>query len=397
MKKKILIHHHCTYHFKNNKYFTVSFIGHWINELSKYFDVGLLIHKSRKQKENNDCQISPNVKIHSLGLEGKKWDRISRIRRIKKICKLVSPQYDILLIRGITPRQLTINRNCEIKYKFFLLVGSLIDSRPKFKELFKNPYQYFIHYWRKFELRIISKDSTIFSNSPSIAYEVKKYLCINHVHYIPTNTISVNHNQNKLKEIDPTKPIKLLFCGRIERDKGIIELIDSLQLLNKKENKYLLTIVGVGSQPFMNLLHDYIKSKGMEKFTHFAGFIQFGNSLFEYYSESDIFVLPSYHEGFPHVIWEAAAMSTPVIVTNVGGIPGVISNNEAELINPRSSSEIVKAVEEITNDPLRTKTKLLKLKTLLINNTLEESIKVLFKNINQVTPNDGNDHRCSTP
>ena len=151
MKKKILIHHHCTYQQKNNIYYTVSFIGHWINELSKYFDVGLLIHKSRKQKENNDCQISPNVKLHSLGLEGKIWDRISRIRRIKKICKLVSPQYDILLIRGITPRQLTINRNCDIKYKFFLLVGSIIDSRPKFNELFKHPYQYFIHYWRKFE------------------------------------------------------------------------------------------------------------------------------------------------------------------------------------------------------------------------------------------------------
>ena len=109
------------------------------------------------------------------------------------------------------------------------------------------------------ELRIISRGSTIFANSPSIANEVKKYLCIDHVHYIPTNTISVNHNQNKLKEIDQNNPIKLLFCGRIERDKGIIELIDALHLLNKKENKFLLTIVGVGSHPFMNLLHDYIK------------------------------------------------------------------------------------------------------------------------------------------
>ena len=135
----------------------------------------------------------------------------------------------------------------------------------------------------------------------------------------------------------------------------------------------------------------------MEKFTHFAGFIQFGNSLFEYYSESDIFVLPSYHEGFPHAIWESAAMSTPVIVTNVGGITGVVSNNEVELINPRSSSEIVKAVEEIIGDPLRTETKLLKLKTLLFNNTLEESTKVLFKNLNELIPNDANDHRCSTP
>ena len=88
MKKSILIHHHCTFESHGETYKTVSFIAHWVNELNKYFDVGLLIHESRNNKVSNDSNIDSNIKIHSLGYEGKKWDRIQRIKRIKNKWKI---------------------------------------------------------------------------------------------------------------------------------------------------------------------------------------------------------------------------------------------------------------------------------------------------------------------
>ena len=140
MRKSILIHHHCTYSPSGDVNMTVSFIANWVNELNRYFDVGLLIHESRSVNNRNDSRIDTEIKVHSLGYEGNRWDRIERIRRIKRICKNISKEYDVLLIRGITPRQLTINRSCNISIKTFLFVGSLIDSSPPFANIFRNPY-----------------------------------------------------------------------------------------------------------------------------------------------------------------------------------------------------------------------------------------------------------------
>jgi glycosyltransferase involved in cell wall biosynthesis len=70
------------------------------------------------------------------------------------------------------------------------------------------------------------------------------------------------------------------------------------------------------------------------------------------YRNADIFVLPSYHEGFPRTIWEALANSCPIIVSKVGSIPYVLENGlNAILINPKSELEIVNAVMELINNP----------------------------------------------
>ena len=47
---------------------------------------------------------------------------------------------------------------------------------------------------------------------------------------------------------------------------------------------------------------------------------------------ADIFIIPSYQEGFPRVIWEAMANSVPVIATNVGGLEETIKHEKTGLI-----------------------------------------------------------------
>ena len=54
---------------------------------------------------------------------------------------------------------------------------------------------------------------------------------------------------------------------------------------------------------------------------------------YQHLKNSSILVLPSYHEGFSHIIWEAAVMKVPVIVTDVGGIKSLITGNDAYFIN----------------------------------------------------------------
>ena len=75
----------------------------------------------------------------------------------------------------------------------------------------------------------------------------------------------------------------------------------------------------------------------------------------KFYERADALVLPTYSEGFPHVIWEAAAHSCPVIVSGVGGVPALWKDGKHGLLVPPQDVEaLVKAVRRmLSSDDLR--------------------------------------------
>ena len=78
--------------------------------------------------------------------------------------------------------------------------------------------------------------------------------------------------------------------------------------------------------------------------------------------------MPSYSEGFPHAIWEAAANYCPIITTDVGGIEHIIKDMQhGILIKPKSSDDIVQSVLELEKN--------VNLKEKLIKNAYNESMK----------------------
>jgi len=83
----------------------------------------------------------------------------------------------------------------------------------------------------------------------------------------------------------------------------------------------------------------------------FHGRIPYGNKLFGYFQKADLFILPSYTEGFPHVIWEAAANCCPVIATKVGGIPSLFKHREhGILIPPKNPQALADSIIKLVND-----------------------------------------------
>jgi glycosyltransferase involved in cell wall biosynthesis len=93
------------------------------------------------------------------------------------------------------------------------------------------------------------------------------------------------------------------------------------------------------------------KELNISDFINFHGWLSAGKNLNRLYRKSDIYIIPSYHEGFPRSIWEALANSLPVISTDVGGIPYYLKDkHSAILIKPKDENEIVSAVINLIND-----------------------------------------------
>lgn len=345
VKTKILIHHHAVAYKEGERIWVQSFIASWVLALSNYFDqVGLLLNTSDNRLSKQDTSIEKsNVVLHSLGkvVKGKK---VSKLNEVKTICHQIGGEYNNLVIRGITPQQMVVFENCPTPVKAFLLVGSIKDSKPKLSFHWLSLFIRFKYYQRIYQIQQIAKTSFIFANSPHIVSELNERLSIDAV-FMPTNTISIDDFipfQNK----EIKSPPEILFCGRVVQDKGIEELIKALAILKNKSRIVRLIIVGGISDTYKKTLINTANTDGTKSQIQFEGFIPFGKALMNYYRKADLYVLPSWHEGFPHSIWEAAANCTPIITTKVGGIPGLMSNKEVFYIETKSPESIAEGVEK---------------------------------------------------
>jgi len=121
----------------------------------------------------------------------------------------------------------------------------------------------------------------------------------------------------------------ILYCGRLIGLKGVGVLIRAMKEVIKRHEDALFLFAGRGNRSyFENLLIDLeIPRKNYE----FLGHVDY-NRLVEYYSVSDVFVLPSFHENLPTSLLEAMACDVSSIATDVGGVPEVIKDGENGLI-----------------------------------------------------------------
>jgi len=146
--------------------------------------------------------------------------------------------------------------------------------------------------------------------------------------------------------------ILILFVGYLDTFKGIYELINSFQEISAENKNVKLLMVGGG--PKKEDLLDNVIKMNLEDNVIFTGMIEH-QKIHKYYQAADIFVLPSYTEGLPISVLEAMACGLPVVATNVGGIPEVITDGLGGfLVSPKSEKELIKKLNIIlTNKYIR--------------------------------------------
>lgn len=126
------------------------------------------------------------------------------------------------------------------------------------------------------------------------------------------------------------------FVGRLSKDKGIFELIEAWKMLCQEYGSIRLLLVGPIDE------RDPLPTATLDQIQEDPSIVYVGgvSDTAFYYNEMDIFVLPSYREGFPTVTLEASASGLPVVTTKVTGcidsiienVTGIFAENTAESI-----------------------------------------------------------------
>lgn len=148
------------------------------------------------------------------------------------------------------------------------------------------------------------------------------------------------------KEIDiDNEDFIFVFVGRIAKDKGILELIQSLDRLTKLERKVKLLLVGTFEKITGGFNEETQNRIINNENVRFLGRF---DDVRPYLSISDVFVLPSYREGFPNAVLEAQSMGLPCIVSDINGCNEIITNEYNGLIvPPKTIDELYKAMKTI--------------------------------------------------
>lgn len=134
-------------------------------------------------------------------------------------------------------------------------------------------------------------------------------------------------------------PPTILLLGRLSSEKGFEVGIEAFALLKKKGVDAHLLIAGEGDErPFLEFL---VRKFELRDFVEFTGGIRRdGESVFSVINSATIVVMPSHFEAFGLVALESMRMGRPVIASNVGGLPEIVSDKVNGLLVPPENAEL---------------------------------------------------------
>jgi len=143
----------------------------------------------------------------------------------------------------------------------------------------------------------------------------------------------------------------ILYLGTLEPRKNIISLIKAFETLNSKfkiqNSKFKLVVAGSKGWLYKDIL-EAAKKSAFKNDIIFTGFIGDEDKAV-LYSLADLFVYPSFYEGFGFPPLEAMSYGTPVITSDFSSLPEAVGD-AAIMVNPYNPNELAKAMELVLGD-----------------------------------------------
>lgn len=314
----------------NGKYYVNKHTSNFCNELVESgLDVGFLqFDKTMKNREGlQDVPINSSIKVHSVSMDliKNKTDKIFLyFKMILFILKIVK-KYDFIYIfyPGYVPFiSITLCKMFNIDYALY--VRGAYEDNSKIQSYFIKKAKFCLTVSELLKQQLLRYNKNVEIIAPMIDFS------LNDIIY------ERNYNESKNK--------KCLFVGRVEKRKGIFVLAEAIKKLSKKNIDISFDIIGAGED-----LSELKEVLSQYKNVTLHGQVSDKNILFSFYSQSDMFVFPTYYpEGFPRVIYEAMIARTPIITTNSGGIGSMMKNKyNCLLVKQKDVNSLYEAIVEL--------------------------------------------------
>jgi D-inositol-3-phosphate glycosyltransferase len=149
----------------------------------------------------------------------------------------------------------------------------------------------------------------------------------------------------------------VLYVGRFDRRKGIETLVRAVSRSCLRSSAELKLIVAGGSRPGhsdgieRDRIEGIVRELGLSDITTFPGRVDDAD-LPLYYAAADVCVVPSHYEPFGLVAIESMASRTPVVASDVGGLPfSVVPEVTGLLVPPKDEAAFARAIDRILLDP----------------------------------------------
>lgn len=258
----------------------------------------------------------------------------------------------VFSITGLGSAFIKENIYSEIKLNLLIFLYGFALNQKNYKVIFQN-----------------NNDLNFLLNNTSL----KKSNCV----LIPGSGVSLK--KFKPKKFNFKNPV-IMFPSRMLAHKGIFEFIEAARILKKNRINARFVLVGdIDNDNPSGIKINLIRKWEEENIIEYWGYKKKMSSII---SLATVIVLPSYREGFPKVLMEAAASGRPSITTNVPGCKDAVIHNYTGILIPVKNSR--KLVNEIQN-LLSNKSKIKKmgfnardyaLKNFNINRVVETHIKI---------------------
>ncbi|MBI3756930.1 MAG: glycosyltransferase family 4 protein [Deltaproteobacteria bacterium] len=135
----------------------------------------------------------------------------------------------------------------------------------------------------------------------------------------------------------------LLSVGGLIPRKGFDLLIKALKIIREDSQAHNLSLVIVGDGPEREALGQLATALQLHEHVRFVGDVPH-HQLYPWYSAADLFCLASSREGWPNVVLESFACGTPVVATDVWGIPEIIRSDQIGLLTKRDEHAIATTI-----------------------------------------------------